>query len=157
MLELEKNALRFDDHRGHLQIFYEDEQISLKRSYSKKATFRGMHMQLCPHVQTKLIRVISGKVIDLALNVKSSGHETKWTILTNKRDWVKIDSNDAHGFYAVEDTVFEYICIGPYKESAEYAYNITKSFKEQFNFEIQHISTKDKNSKTIQVTKWIEL
>lgn len=113
-----------EDVRGSLEILYETSNFVLKRSFSKRGVFRGMHLQKSPYEQTKLIRVISGRIIDFVVEPKSGVSEIHWQEIDASNDWIKIDSKFAHGFYALEDTVFEYICDGPYNEAAEQAYSI---------------------------------
>ena len=55
-----------------------------------------------------------GKIIDFVSDPEEAGEIIWYTELSSKDDWVQIDSRLAHGFYAVEDVVFEYFCDGKY-------------------------------------------
>lgn len=76
-------------------------------SLSKKGTIRGMHYQIDPFSQGKLVRVVRGEIYDVALNIdKNSKSYGMWTsvILSSenkKQFW--IPSGFAHGFLALSD------------------------------------------------------
>lgn len=146
----------FEDHRGSLSVLHECDELSLKRSVSLPGTFRGMHRQTTPFQQSKIIRVIEGQIVDLQLEV---GEENiiSYKLLTPQNDWLLIDTEFAHGFYAVDKTVFEYICVGPYNEKYEKSYNIVEQFEKEFKLKVSLVSEKDGASQNIQVDKWIKL
>ena len=121
---LSDHSHKKEDARGSLEILYETSNVVLKRSFSKKGVFRGTHLQLPPHEQTKIIRVISGRIIDFVAEIKSEGSFIHWKEVNAACGWIKINSKLAHGFYAAKDTVFEYICEGACNESAEQSYSI---------------------------------
>ena len=83
-------------------IFRQDNQ-----SFSKYGVIRGLHFQLNPHAQTKLIRVLEGTIYDVALDLrKGSPTFSKWFGLElsaeNKRQ-LYIPQGFAHGFAVVSD------------------------------------------------------
>ena len=61
-----------------------------------------------------------------------------------KDEWILIDSKYAHGFYALENSIFEYICVGEYSEKNEKSYNISDLIKEKLNITNSLLSEKDK-------------
>ena len=61
---LSERKISFFDERGSITILYESNEVVLKKSNSKKGVFRGMHRQVAPALQEKLIRVISGRILD---------------------------------------------------------------------------------------------
>jgi dTDP-4-dehydrorhamnose 3,5-epimerase len=150
--QLSQNSIVKKDFRGSLEVLYENNNIVLKRSFSHKGVFRGMHLQTQPHEQIKLIRVISGKIIDFLVDPKDLIKEISWREIDAGSDWIKIGSNFSHGFYALEDTVFEYICDGGYNEETEQSYSITEFLREVMNIKDPILSEKDKNSPQLFVT-----
>ena len=82
-------------------------------SKSSKGVLRGLHYQLPPHAQTKLVRVISGRVLDVAVDIrKNSPTFGKYVVVElsgeNKKQLL-VPRGFAHGFVVLEDdTVFAY-------------------------------------------------
>lgn len=148
---LSEQSQKKEDERGALQVLYETDKLILKRSFSKKGVFRGLHLQLPPSPQTKLIRVISGKIIDFVVEPKNNEGEVHWREIDENADWVLIQAKYAHGFYALEDTVFEYICDGAYNETAEEAYSISDFLKNTMNIKDLILSTKDANAQLLKI------
>ena len=76
-------------------------------SRSKKGVVRGLHFQLPPHAQAKLVRCLVGKIFDVAVDIRrSSPNFGKWVAVElsaeNKRQlW--IPEGFAHGFVALTD------------------------------------------------------
>lgn len=82
-------------------------------SKSSKGVLRGLHYQLSPAAQTKLVRVIKGRVLDVAVDIRK-GSPTFGTYVSvelseeNKRQ-LFVPRGFAHGFVVLEDnTVFAY-------------------------------------------------
>jgi dTDP-4-dehydrorhamnose 3,5-epimerase len=136
-------ATSFSDRRGSISILYESDTAVLKRSSSKKGVFRGLHRQVPPSEQTKIIRIISGKIIDFVSDPEEAGEIIWYTELSSEDDWVQIDSRLAHGFYAVEDVVFEYFCDGKYDESLEQSYRVDGIISKVLGLEPIYLSDKD--------------
>ncbi len=93
-------------------------------SFSKAGVVRGLHYQLPPFAQGKLVRVISGRVWDVAVDIrKSSPTFGKWYGLelsaeNKKQFW--IPPGFAHGFIALEDnTEFLYKTTAFYDKASE--------------------------------------
>ena len=82
-------------------------------SKSSKGVLRGLHYQLPPHAQTKLVRVIHGRVLDVAVDIrKNSPTFEKYVAVElsgeNKKQLL-IPRGFAHGFVVLEDdTIFAY-------------------------------------------------
>ena len=136
-------ATTFSDDRGAVSILYESDAAVLKRSSSKKGVFRGLHRQISPSEQIKIIRIISGKIIDFVADPEGVGEIIWYTELGSEDDWVQIDSRLAHGFYAVEDVVFEYFCDGKYDESLEQSYRVDGIISEVLGLQPIYLSDKD--------------
>ncbi len=74
---------------------------------SKKGTLRGLHFQLDPMAQAKLVRVVKGTIFDVAVDItpNSPGYG-KWvgvTLSSNKGNQLFIPAGFAHGFVTLED------------------------------------------------------
>lgn len=144
-------AIRRADNRGHLDVLYEQDHVVLKRSFSKAGVFRGMHWQRPPHEQTKLVRVASGRIIDFVVDPSQSPAELHRRELTPEDGWVQIGAHLAHGFYALEDTEFEYLCLGAYKESAESSYSIVSQLQSELGLTQLILSPKDEAAPPLEV------
>ena len=140
---LQDLAPRREDNRGWLQVLHESDRVVLKRSFSKAGVFRGLHAQVPPSPQIKLIRVVSGRIIDVLVDLGDPGRNIHKKELGPANDWVRIEAHYAHGFYALEDTVFEYICDGGYDEANEKAFSITAWLKSELGLENPILSDKD--------------
>jgi dTDP-4-dehydrorhamnose 3,5-epimerase len=93
-------------------------------SKSSKGVIRGLHYQLNPFGQAKLIRVIEGKIYDVALDLrKNSFTYGKWfgiELDSEKKDQVFIPVGFAHGFSVLSDTaVIQYKCSSIYNPGYE--------------------------------------
>ncbi|EHR70158.1 dTDP-4-dehydrorhamnose 3,5-epimerase [Burkholderiales bacterium JOSHI_001] len=95
-------------------------------SCSQAGVLRGLHYQLPPHPQGKLVRVVRGRVFDVAVDIRpGSRHFGRWTgaelSAENKRQlW--IPEGFAHGFIALEDdTEFLYKTTDTYAPACERA------------------------------------
>jgi dTDP-4-dehydrorhamnose 3,5-epimerase len=150
-VDLTSESFKFEDNRGNLEVLYEAPNFVLKRSFSKKNVFRGLHVQKYPYLQTKLIRVISGEIIDFLVDIDSDTKKVLKKTITPDSDWIKIDPQFAHGFYAVEDTVFEYICDGVYNELFEESYSIQDYLEKELLLEGLLMSEKDRRASKLQV------
>ena len=94
-------------------------------SRSQKGVLRGLHFQN-PGAQGKLVRVVSGAVFDVAVDLRrSSPYFGKWagvvlSAANRRRFWVP--EGFAHGFLTLEDdTDFLYKCTAPYAPQREHA------------------------------------
>ena len=94
-------------------------------SKSKKNILRGLHYQLNPKVQGKLIRVVRGKVFDVAVDIrKNSPYYKKWVgvILSEEnKNMFWIPPGFAHGFLVLEDDTEVF-----YKATAEYSQELDR-------------------------------
>ena len=82
-------------------------------SKSSKGVLRGLHYQLPPHAQTKLVRVISGRVLDIAVDIRKNsptfGKYVAVELSGENKKQLLIPRGFAHGFVVLEDdTVFAY-------------------------------------------------
>jgi dTDP-4-dehydrorhamnose 3,5-epimerase len=93
-------------------------------SRSLRGVLRGLHYQLPPHAQGKLVRVVRGKVWDVAVDVRrSSSTYGKWVGLELGEEdgsMLWIPPGFAHGFVALSETVdLSYKCTNEYFKDAE--------------------------------------
>jgi dTDP-4-dehydrorhamnose 3,5-epimerase len=84
-------------------------------SRSKRGVIRGLHYQLDPAGQTKLLSVLSGKVLDVAVDIrkgsKTFGRHISFELSADDNKMILIPKGFAHGFAALEDdTVILYKC-----------------------------------------------
>ena len=93
-------------------------------SISKKNVLRGLHFQIPPFAQGKLVRVVSGSVLDVAVDLRKGSptygkHEIVELSADNKRQFW-IPPGFAHGFLSLEEnTVFNYKCSNYYSPVSE--------------------------------------
>jgi dTDP-4-dehydrorhamnose 3,5-epimerase len=93
-------------------------------SLSQKGVLRGLHFQRDPWAQGKLVRVIQGAVLDIAVDIRrSSPTFGKWVSipLTSENKWFCwIPAGFAHGFVTLENnTLFSYKCTNLYNKDSE--------------------------------------
>ncbi len=99
---------KLDDFLGFKIKFVQDNE-----SKSGKGVLRGLHYQLAPTAQTKLVRVIQGSVLDVAVDIRKGSstfgqHVAVELTAQNKRQ-LMVPRGFAHGFLVLEDdTVFAY-------------------------------------------------
>lgn len=101
-------------------------QVNLSRT-SKVGTVRGLHLQTAPHAESKLVGVVQGAILDVAVDVRE-GSPTRWQHVAaelsadNGRS-LYIPMGFAHGFQALtDDVVMLYTMSDYYEPSAEAGY-----------------------------------
>jgi dTDP-4-dehydrorhamnose 3,5-epimerase len=108
----------FEQHIGKVNFIQDNE------SCSSKGVLRGLHYQLAPYSQSKLVRVITGRVLDVAVDIRvGSPTFGKYVAVElsaeNKRQFF-IPQGFAHGFHVLSDeAVFTYKVDNPYMPSHE--------------------------------------
>ena len=93
-------------------------------SKSKKGVLRGLHFQAPPFDQGKLVQVITGSVLDVAVDIRknapSYGKHFKVILNSTDRNQLWIPPGFAHGFVSLEDdTIFSYKCTNIYSKEHE--------------------------------------
>lgn len=112
------------DHRGYFVETFREDKLSEFLGYkinfcqdneskSSKGVLRGLHYQLPPHAQTKLVRVISGRVLDVAVDIRKNsptfGQHVAVELSSENKRQLLVPRGFAHGFVVLEDdTVFAY-------------------------------------------------
>ena len=113
------NQKRFNDLINDEVNFVQDNQ-----SFSSKGVIRALHYQLGEHAQAKLVRVLQGKVLDVAVDLRKDSPTFKQHIsielsAENKKQ-LFIPRGFAHGFVVLSDTAhFFYKCDNFYNKEAE--------------------------------------
>lgn len=124
----------FEDSRGYFFESYNKEKfekagidvrfVQDNESKSGKNVLRGLHFQNPPYDQGKLVRVMKGAVMDVAVDIrKGSPTYGKWksVVLSESNKMMYwIPPGFAHGFLTLEDnTVFFYKCTNVYNKPSE--------------------------------------
>lgn len=124
----------FPDDRGvffetyHQQKFAEhgitDSFVQDNHSVSVKNTIRGLHYQLPPHAQSKLVRVIAGEVYDVAVDLRKDSPTFKqWYgihLSAENKKMLYVPTGFAHGFCVLSDQAeFVYKCGALYNRESE--------------------------------------
>jgi dTDP-4-dehydrorhamnose 3,5-epimerase len=124
----------FEDHRGHFFESYRENVLAEfgdspifvqdNQSLSQKGILRGLHFQKEPHAQGKFVRVITGAVLDVALDIRKSsptyGQFVVEELTAQNKRMLYIPPGFAHGFLTLEDhTIFTYKCTQYYHPQSE--------------------------------------
>jgi len=124
----------FGDDRGHFfesyredllkdagvsEVFVQDNQ-----SLSSKGILRGLHFQRNPYAQGKLVSVLQGAVLDVAVDIRKEsetyGQHLAIELSANNKKIFYVPPGFAHGFLTLEDnTIFCYKCTNYYHKEAE--------------------------------------
>ena len=112
------NVKKFKD------IGIDDHFVQDNQSNSSKGILRGLHFQKPPNAQAKLVRVIRGSVLDVAVDLRSnsSTYGKHYCIVLSDKNFKSfyIPKGFAHGFVALEDnTIFSYKCSDMYNKESE--------------------------------------
>ena len=113
------NAERFFAHTGVDVRFVQDNE-----SRSKRGVLRGLHFQRAPYAQAKLVRVVKGRVLDVAVDIRKDsptfGRYVAVELSGDNKRQLFIPKGFAHGYMVLEeDTIFQYKCDAYYHPAAE--------------------------------------
>lgn len=154
----------FEDSRGYFMESYQAERfleagiktpfVQDNESKSGFGVVRGLHYQLEPFGQAKLVRVVHGKVFDVAVDIrKGSPTFGKWFGIEldgNNKKQLFIPPGFAHGFSVLSETaIFTYKCDSLYNHEAERTINLNDpnlAIDWKLNQSVQIVSEKDKNA-----------
>ena len=150
----------YEDNRGVFSEVYQTkldhpefkiEYVQENESISNFGVFRGMHLQKGNHSQSKLIRVVKGKVIDVICDLRKSSPTFKKVIFIelNPNQLLFIPKGLAHGFLSLEEgAILNYKCDNYYNQSSESGFNLFNS-KVETDFPLLsddiYMSIKDKS------------
>jgi len=98
----------FEDAIGYKVNFIQDNE-----SKSTRGVLRGLHYQLPPYTQAKLVRVIEGSVLDVAVDIRKSsptfGQHVAVELTSKNKDQLFVPRGFAHGFVLLSDkAIFAY-------------------------------------------------
>lgn len=93
-------------------------------SRSKRGVLRGLHFQMEPYAQAKLVRVVQGRVFDVAVDIRPGsatfGRYVAVELSADNHRQLFIPKGFAHGYVVLEeDTVFQYKCDEYYHPESE--------------------------------------
>lgn len=113
------NAERFLAQTGIEITFVQDNE-----SLSKRGVLRGLHFQREPYAQAKLVRVVRGKVLDVAVDIRPDsptfGRYVATELSGENHRQMFIPKGFAHGYVVLEDnTIFQYKCDELYHPESE--------------------------------------
>ena len=124
----------FADERGYFfesynQFVFEKNNINVSflqdnQSLSNRGVLRGLHFQAPPFEQGKLVRVITGSVLDIAVDIRKGsstyGQHIALELNEENKTMFYIPSGFAHGFATLRDnTIFSYKCTNAYNKASE--------------------------------------
>ncbi|QKG80195.1 dTDP-4-dehydrorhamnose 3,5-epimerase [Tenuifilum thalassicum] len=124
----------FTDNRGYFFESYnqktfhalgiENNFIQDNESFSKKGVIRGLHYQLSPYAQSKLVRVVKGKIFDVAVDIrKNSPTFGQWVgveLSDENKHQLLIPKGFAHGFVTLSEyAIVNYKCDELYNPEAD--------------------------------------
>lgn len=113
------NASEFAEKIDPAVVFVQDNQ-----SYSLYGVLRGLHFQCPPNAQSKLVRVISGKVLDIVVDIRAGsptyGQHVAVELSGENHRQFFIPRGFAHGFVVLSETaLFQYKCDNLYAPQSE--------------------------------------
>ncbi len=125
----------FEDKRGYFFESFNQNSFSQlisntttfvqdNESYSTKGVLRGLHYQIGKHAQAKLVRVVEGSVLDVAVDIrkesKTFGEYVSLELSKQNKKQLFIPRGFAHGFVVLSDiAVFSYKCDNYYNKESE--------------------------------------
>lgn len=113
------NEKKFQEGVGEKVHFVQDNQ-----SFSTQGVLRGLHYQTGEHAQAKLVRVLQGEVLDVAVDIRPNSPTYGQSVTVHLSDENKkqfyIPRGFAHGFQVLSETaVFFYKCDNFYNKESE--------------------------------------
>jgi dTDP-4-dehydrorhamnose 3,5-epimerase len=101
-----------------------DDFVQDNHSQSSRGVLRGLHYQLNPHAQGKLVRVVRGEVFDVAVDLRrGSPTYGKWfgtNLSAENKKMLYLPPGFAHGFYTISETAdVLYKCTAEYHKESE--------------------------------------
>jgi dTDP-4-dehydrorhamnose 3,5-epimerase len=98
--------------------------IQDNESFSSKGVLRGLHYQTGEYAQAKLVRVIKGNVLDIAVDIRKGsstfGEHVSLELSEENKKQLFVPRGFAHGFIVLSDTaIFSYKCDNFYNKDSE--------------------------------------
>lgn len=125
----------YEDERGYFMESFNEKEFNKRtgadfhpvqdnESFSTEGVLRGLHFQKKPHEQAKLVRVVKGKVLDVAVDLRPGSKTYGKYVSVVLDEWEHnqffIPKGCAHGFYVISDEAkFQYKCDDYYHPECE--------------------------------------
>lgn len=125
----------FKDKRGYFIESFNQQTFNSKlgldiqfvqdnESKSSRGVLRGLHYQMGEYAQAKLVRVIKGRVLDVAVDMRKGsqtfGEHISVELTEENKTQLFVPRGFAHGFIVLEDeTIFSYKCDNFYNKASE--------------------------------------
>ncbi|MBV5335399.1 MAG: dTDP-4-dehydrorhamnose 3,5-epimerase [Sulfuricurvum sp.] len=124
----------FEDERGYFFEAYNKSKcldlgiainfVQDNQSFSKRGTLRGLHYQNPPYAQTKLVRVLQGEIMDVAVDLRKNsatyGQYFGVVLSAENKKQLLVPQGFAHGFSVLSETaVVSYKCDQYYNKDSE--------------------------------------
>ena len=112
------NPTVFEDSRGYFfeaynQAKFQENGINYKfiqdnQSFSKRGVIRGLHLQINPFAQAKLVRVLEGEILDVAVDLRKNsptyGQHVSVVLSAENKKQLMVPHGFAHGFSVLSET-----------------------------------------------------
>jgi len=140
--------------KRYIEVGIETEFVQDNESQSVQGVVRGLHYQLAPWRQAKLVRVVQGRIFDVAVDLRQNSPTfMKWfgvELDDTSKKHLFIPRGFAHGFSVLSETaIFAYKCDNVYNREADRTINL-KDPQLNINWKLGEIvpivSDKDKNA-----------
>ena len=152
----------FEDERGYFFESFNQEKFTAlvgpgiyfvqdNQSLSKKGVLRGLHYQETPFAQGKLIRVVSGEVFDVVVDIRKDsptfGQWVSATLSATNKKQLWIPEGFAHGFLTLSNVAeVQYKVTAPYSKEHERSIHYKNNkFEIDWPLEISHVILSDKD------------
>jgi len=124
----------YKDERGYFFESYNEQTfhkegvtnrfVQDNQSFSKHGVIRGLHYQLDPYPQTKLVRVLQGRILDVAVDIRQGsptfGKYVSVELSSDNKRQLLVPRGFAHGFSVLSETAdVSYKCDGFYDKASE--------------------------------------
>jgi len=124
----------YEDERGYFFESYNEQTfhkqgvtnhfVQDNQSFSKFGVIRGLHYQLDPHPQTKLVRALQGRILDVAVDIRQGsptfGKYVSVELSSDNRRQLLVPRGFAHGFSVLSETAMvSYKCDSFYDKASE--------------------------------------
>lgn len=134
--------IAFEDHRGNFHELYKEsficenfpglDFIQVNESQSRKNVLRGMHFQKSEYAQTKLVRVASGSILDVVVDLRKEsetfGEHLSFKLSSSNKLQLLVPKGFAHGFIVQsEEAIVQYFVDEPYSKEHESGINYSSS------------------------------
>lgn len=162
----------FSDERGYFFESFSKEKfneicntnfVQENESKSVFGVVRGLHFQKPPYAQSKLVRVVKGKVLDVVVDIRKGsptfGKHVAVELSEENKNQIFVPRGFAHGFSVLSDTaILQYKCDNYYNPSSEGSI-LWNDASLEINWELPKgkiiLSEKDKKAPLLKVADWL--